>query len=266
MVGFIGAAGNMAGAIIDGILNNKTINENQLYLFDLNLEGLKKYTASKVNVVSSVSELTSSCKYVFVCSKPQGMSLLLGELKKHLKPDQCVVSIAAGVTTKTIESYFEFNCKVVRTIPNTPLLLSLGATGICKNEFASQEDLEFVQDIFSSCGVSVLCEESQMNTVTAISGSGPAYVFKFAKAVMQAADELGFDSGDALTLFSQTLFGSAKMLVDSGMTPTELIKMVTSPNGTTQAANESFDSNDFEGIVVKAVKAAKNRGDELSKS
>lgn len=266
-VAFIGAGGNIAGAIINGVLKSELIKPSQLYLYDINTNRLDNLKQKGVVICSDALSAVKASDYVFLTVKPQIIFDVIEQIKSGvLGSDKCIVSVAAGISIESIKHSFDFDCKVIRVMPNTPLMVLSGASGIAFDKPVLKSEIEFVQNVFNCAGISVLCDESQMNTVTAVSGSGPAYVFKFTKAVVEQAEQMGLEKQKALTLFCNTLIGSAKMLLESEKDVNELIDMVTSPKGTTLAALESFDSNNFEEIVRQAVLSCKLRADELGKS
>lgn len=260
-IAFIGASGNIATAVISGILKSKYEKEQNLYLFDINREKLASYPEAVI--CESAVEAAEQADYIFLTIKPQIIFTVLDEIKLSVTSEKKLVSVAAGVSIDSIKKALGFDCKVIRVMPNTPLLLSQGASGLAFKPPVSQNEFDYVLGIFRTAGIAVGCDEEQINAVTAVSGSGPAYVFKFAKAIIEEAETLGLNEDKASLLVYQTLIGSAYMLRDSGMTPQELINMVTSPKGTTLAALESFDSDNFDNIVKKAVRACFNRAREL---
>ncbi|MBQ2676691.1 MAG: pyrroline-5-carboxylate reductase [Clostridia bacterium] len=265
-IGFIGAGGNIAGAIINGIFNSQLVDSKQLFMFDPNREPLKKFEDLGANICDSAKDVVNNSDYIFLCVKPQIIFDIISGIKQFVTAQKCIVSVAAGISIASIKQAVGFDCKVIRVMPNTPLMLSQGASGVSCLPPVSDDEFDFVLNIFKTSGVAVACDENQINAVTAVSGSGPAYVFKFAKAVIEQSVQLGLEQDKAAELMYQTLIGAAYMLRDSGKSADELIKMVTSPKGTTLAALEYFDSKDFDNIVKGAVNACKNRADELGAS
>ncbi|OJU11707.1 MAG: pyrroline-5-carboxylate reductase [Clostridiales bacterium 43-6] len=264
-IGFIGAGGNMAGAIIKGILNKGYINPSDINLYDVANEKLDIYKEYGMQVFNSNYDIALNSDFIFLCIKPQTIKEALADIKSVINANKCLVSIVAGVGIKTIQAEIGSDCKVIRVMPNTPLLVGYGATALVHEPPVTAEEFNFVKDVFQSSGITEICSEDDINTVTAVSGSGPAYVFQFAKAVIEEAQTLGMEKEKAANLFINTLIGSAVMLRDSGFSADELIRMVTSPNGTTYAALQSLESDDFNAIVKRAVAAAKNRADELGR-
>lgn len=171
----------------------------------------------------------------------------------------------AGVTVSDIKEAFG-NIHTIRVMPNTPMLVSCGASALVCPDDVPKEIFEPVFKIFEGCGKAAVVTEDKISAVTALSGSGPAYFFKFARAALLEAKELGLSDDVAKTLLFQTIKGSAEMLEKSGRSADELLDMVTSPKGTTLAANQSFDRDDYEGAVKRAMRACFDRAQELASS
>jgi pyrroline-5-carboxylate reductase len=200
--------------------------------------------------------------------KPQVMRTVcesLAELADWQRP--LIVSTAAGITTTQIQRWLGVGADlpVIRAMPNTPAFLGAGATGLYATPSVRGEGRRDAENLLSATGTTAWIEdEAQMDAVTALSGSGPAYVFLLAEAMIAAGEAEGLPSGTARALALQTLLGAARMLVESGETAGELRERVTSPNGTTQAALDSFERDGFRAIVARAIHAARVRGGELS--
>lgn len=264
LLGFIGA-GNMATAIINGILSTETLRPAQIAIFDVNEETCSRFKQMGLQTAQSASELVRDCSIIFLAVKPQNFEEVLTAVKPVVTAEKLFVSIAAGISTDYIRNILSCDCPVIRTMPNTPLLLGQGATAMSRSNGVTDEMYEMIEDIFSSCGTVTQLNEEQMNAVISVNGSSPAYVYLFAKAMLENAVKQGIDKDVALPLIAQTLIGSASMLVYSGKTPDELIEMVSSPGGTTLKALESFYENDFEKIVDQAMLACTKRAEELGK-
>ncbi len=258
-VSFIGC-GNMATAIMSGAISQGYIKPSQIYGYDV--DQTKKIVIENLgaNFVDSIEKATE-CDFVFLSVKPQICAEVLPLLNGKI--NSCVVSIVAGLKTQKIESYIG-KVPIIRVMPNTPVMVNSGAAGICKNNLVDDKMFSFVEGIFNSCGVCSAIEEDLMDAVTALSGSGPAYVFRFVKVMCEQATALGLPDLVALRLACATLRGGAEMLEKSGMSAQELIKMVSSPNGTTVAGLSKLDENGFDDAVKACVKAAHDRSKELS--
>ena len=199
---------------------------------------------------------------VLLATKPQDLGETLSSLK--LGKNTLLISLLAGVKSAKIESLTSDSVRVVRVMPNTPLLISKGMSVIAKGSRASESDIDWVCDFFGKSGKVLVMKEQEMDAVTATSGSGPAYLFAFVEAMTKAAIRLGLDQSSANTLVSQTLFGAAGMLESSGKDAKTLRENVTSPKGTTAAALQVFEDSKLDEIVYEAMKAARDRSIELS--
>jgi pyrroline-5-carboxylate reductase len=186
------------------------------------------------------------------------------DIKLGIEQESLLVSIVAGVQCSRIEELAGPRARVVRVMPNTPILLKEGMSAIAAGKNATKSDIEWVETLFATSGQALIVDEKLMDAVTATSGSGPAYFFRFIEAMVKAATTLGLSERDSKLLVNQTLIGAAKMIEESGKDAETLRKEVTSPNGTTSAALASFESSGLEEIVYKAMKAAKDRSEELS--
>ena len=261
-IGFIGA-GNMATAIIGGISKAKL--DVDLYTYDLDrnkLDSLSKYAVKPYN---TAKDLVLNVEYLFLAVKPQNFLEVLAEIKDCIDDNMIIISIAAGITGEYISSELGYEAKVVQVMPNTPLLLGLGATALSRTEHISDEEFNFVQQIFNCAGITEVIPKDKMNEVIAINGSSPAFIYEFARCFIEYGKCAGIDEDVCLRLFSQSLIGSAKMINESGYTIDELITMVSSKGGTTIAGLESFKQNNLEGIVLDACNKCVNRAYELTK-
>jgi pyrroline-5-carboxylate reductase len=202
---------------------------------------------------------------VILAVKPVMILETLKEIAAVLKPNCLVVSVAAGITTAAMEQQITGNAAVVRAMPNTPSVVGLGVTGISKGSNVTDEQLDLAVTLFSSVGKVLVVDESKIDALSTISGSGPAYVFYFAEKLITAAKSLGFSDQEASMMVKETFLGSATLLATSSSSPEELRQQVTSPNGTTMQATGRFDSADLEKIFVEATEAALARAKELGK-
>ena len=263
-VGFIGA-GNMGSAIMKGIMNSELSQNMTVSAFDPDTQKLNSLSEVGIKPCSSGLEVMQNCKYIFLAVKPQMFESVLGQLKDGTTSDTVFVSIAAGITADYIRSKTLPNAKVILVMPNTPLLLGQGASALAKAEPTSDEEFQTVQSIFNSCGISAQLPEDKMKEIIAINGSSPAFIYLFAKAFVDYAAKEGIHQDVSLPLFAQTLIGSAKMLTDSGCSIDELIKMVSSPGGTTLAGLDELYKGNLAETVNNACSACTKRAYELSK-
>ncbi|WMJ23126.1 pyrroline-5-carboxylate reductase [Paludicola sp. MB14-C6] len=261
-VGFIGA-GNMATAIISGITKAKM--NVELYAYDVDFEKASALAKFQVHACNSILEMVKDIDFLFLSVKPQNFSEVLTEIKGHLSKYTVIVSIAAGITQEYIATILGFDVKVVRVMPNTPLLLGFGASALSHNSQVTADEFNFVQQIFNSAGISEVVSPDKMNEVIAINGSTPAFIYEFARCFIEYGKSVDLDEKVCLNLFSQTLIGSAKMMMESGYTIEELIQMVSSKGGTTIAGLESFKDSGLQDVVTDACKKCVNRAYELSK-
>lgn len=264
-IAFIGA-GKMVSAIVRSILYTNTYKPEQIACCSAK-DGTSEKLSSATGIArfESVDQiLEKSPRTLVLGCKPQQLSELPLSLAE--KTENCLIlSIMAGITLERLHQSFPKAKNIVRSMPNTPGQIGEGATGYFFLNDPESEDAETIRNILSSLGQThLLKKESEVDLVTAISGSGPAYLFEFTCALEEAAKEIGLDSQIAKELALQTVIGSAKLMENSDFSPEELRNQVTSPKGTTQAALESFSSDELREIVKRAVTAARNRSIELS--
>ena len=253
---FIGA-GNMASAIITGLKGNK------ICIYDKNAQAYNKFSDTDCMFATDIPSCVEFGSVVFLCVKPQNFNEILPILAECDLNGKIIVSIAAGITLLRIENYLP-NTPVIRTIPNTPLLIGKGVTGICRNRYVNDKLFSEICRLFSCLGEIIVVREEEINAITAATSSAPAYVYLFIKAMADAGKELGITDPDLIKHICDTVIGSATLLRNSNKTPDELIQSVKSPNGTTERALNVFESNDFKGIVSKAMKECAERAKELS--
>lgn len=263
-IGFIGA-GNMAGAIIGGILKQGTISPSDLYACDLAVEKLQPLAQKGVHTTCESREVAAACDFIFLCVKPQNMADVLETLRETLEADKVIVSIAAGISAQFITQQLGHPCKIILAMPNTPLLIGYGATALSRGEGVSDEDFAFVKEIFASAGEVVEIAPTLMREVIPIHSSSPAFIYLFAKVIVEKAVEYGFDAKGANELFCSMLIGAAKMMTTTGMDHQQLIDMVSSPGGTTLKALETLHQNGFEDAIREAFDDCIKRAYELGK-
>ncbi|MDZ7578461.1 MAG: pyrroline-5-carboxylate reductase [Candidatus Nanopelagicales bacterium] len=215
-----------------------------------------------VEVVDSVTAASSAQTLVLIV-KPQDMSSLLAEIAGHIKPDTLIISLAAGITTPFIESHIPAGTAVVRVMPNTPALVDEGMAAISPGFSCDEEHLAEAEALLSAVGRVIRVPEHQQDAVTAVSGSGPAYVFFGVESMIEAGVHLGLPRSTATELAVQTTFGAAKMLRDTGEHPTVLREQVTSPAGTTAAALRELEKHSVRAAFLAAMEAARDRSKEL---
>ena len=265
-IGFIGG-GNMASSLISGLIASGH-SPQQLWVSDINAESLN-VLADTLHVNTSIhnEEVINAVDVVVLAVKPQIMSAVaiavapLIQQKKSL-----VVSIAAGISQTSLSQWLGADTAIVRCMPNTPALVLTGATALHANAQVSVEQQDLAENIMRSVGIALwVDEESELDAVTAVSGSGPAYYFLLMEAMEKAAVALGLKKDTARLLVQQTALGAAKIALESSESPEQLRKRVTSPGGTTQRAIETFEQGGFTELVLKALTSARDRSIEMSK-
>lgn len=258
---FIGG-GNMAQALIGGLIS-RGLPPTRITVSDP-VEQIRQLLQEKeVHVTQDNVAAIQNADVVVLAVKPQVLATVLRPLKGLLS-DKLVISIIAGAEIQTISNLIDSN-RVVRVMPNTPALVQTGAHGIYANDVVSASDRELTSQILAATGLTIwVNSEAQIDAVTAVSGSGPAYFFYLMESMIRAGKNLGLDEKVATALTLQTALGAAQMAITSSNTPSELRKNVTSPNGTTQAALEVFDRAQISQNIQSALAAAQKRSQELA--
>ena len=263
--------GSMGKAILSGLLAAGTSPSNIRVTTksQASAEAISSTHGVQAAALDSESTANSStakdAELVILAVKPNMILETLNEVAAVLKPNCLVVSVAAGITTAAMERQLSGNTAVVRAMPNTPSVVGLGVTGISKGSNVSDEQLDLAVKLFSSVGKVLVVDESKIDALSTISGSGPAYVFYFAEKLITAAKSLGFSDQEASMMVKETFLGSATLLATSSSSPEELREQVTSPNGTTMQATGRFDAADLEKVFIEATEAALARAKELGK-
>jgi pyrroline-5-carboxylate reductase len=260
MIGFIGG-GNMAEALVKGMSS----------------QGMKDIIVSEpsadrrsyleqeygIRTTSSNKEVASSCKLIVLAIKPQNMAQVLDEISDMITEEKTVVSIAAGITLSYLGSKLKTK-RLVRVMPNTPAIVQEGMSVLSLCECFSAGEIARIREIFMSVGRVLTLPEEYMNAVTALSGSGPAFVAFFVESMVDAGIKMGLSRDNAAELAVQTLIGTAKLL-ETGMPPERLREMVTSPGGTTAAGLQVFKEKDLTGVIGAALLDARKRAEELGR-
>ena len=258
-IGFIGA-GNMAFALAKAIKNANLA--KSIIASDVNKERtdfIKKEL--KINVTQNNREVVDGSDIIFIAVKPQVIDPVLDGIKDI---DKLVVSIAAGVKISRIEGKLK-KARIVRVMPNTPCLVGEMAAGFAVSNKVTSGEVKIVEEILSAAGKAFYLKEDKLDAVTGLSGSGPAFVARLIEAFIEAGQKEGLSKDIATELSIQTFLGTAKLLRDSGMSPDELVKLVSSPNGTTVAGREILEKSDYKDIIKKTVERATQRSKELGK-
>ncbi len=263
-IGFIGA-GNMATAIIKGLMSQNDGKADFISIFDVSEEKCNEMRNLGVNVCASGNEVVENSDITVLAVKPQNYLEVLEGLRETVNETKTFVSIAAGISIGFVQKALECKCPVVRVMPNTPLLLKKGASALCPSENISEEDKQTVYDMFAGSGVCEYITEDHMNEIISVNGSSPAYIYLFAKAMADYAQEQGIEYDKAMNLICATLEGSAAMLRESGDTPDVLIEKVSSKGGTTIEALNKLREHNFCEAIHDAMAACTKRAEELGK-
>jgi pyrroline-5-carboxylate reductase len=258
--------GKMGGALVNGWISSKLIPASKIIGVRSDASKVKQTTSQlKIKVTTSTDLALKGARLIILAVKPQKLKDVLSQVGGFISKNALVVSIAAGVSTEQIEKLLPQGCPVVRVMPNTPSLLSAGMAAVAGGKRAKPAHVKLVLKLFAAVGKSIPVREDQMDWVTAVSGSGPAYVFHMIEAMIEAGVKGGLDEKVALALVAQTVYGAARMVQETGKSPAELRIQVTSPGGTTQAALDKMTELGFKAIVEKAMSAAAQRSAELQK-
>lgn len=263
MIGFIGG-GNMAEAIIKGVKSQGAGVRRDIFVSEPR-EDRRKYLEQTYGVKTTGSnrEVASSCSIIILAVKPQNMAAVLDEIADLITDDKTVVSIAAGITLSYLQSKLKTK-RLVRVMPNTPSIVQEGMSVLSLCECFSDKDMAIVRDIFMSIGKVLTLPEKYMDSVTALSGSGPAFIALFLESLIEAGQKLGLNPETSYELSLQTFIGTARLL-ESGISPERVRIMVTSPGGTTEAGLKIFEENRLKDIVYEALNSAKKRAEELGR-
>ena len=262
-IAFIGA-GNMASSLIGG-LRAKGLDAAQIRASDPGADTRAKVAAEHgIEVFADNAQAVANADVIVIAVKPQAMKAVCQDLRPHLKPHQLLVSIAAGITCTSLLNWLGEQ-PLVRCMPNTPALLGKGVSGLYATAAVTSEQRQQADELLSAVGLVVwVDQEAQIDAVTAVSGSGPAYFFLLIEAMTDAGVKLGLTREVAEQLAQQTALGAAHMAVGSDVDAAELRRRVTSPAGTTEAAIKSFQASGFEAMVEKALSAAAHRSAEMA--
>ncbi len=296
-LGIIGS-GNMAEAILSGVVDSGILAANQIIASDVSVDRrevirtavdhmrlkrlnrrssiIKAIDFFRRNIIFDINgnpsfETTGNnasaagCEQIILAVKPQIMGDVLDEIADSVNDDTLVISIAAGITSSFIDEMLKGKGRIVRVMPNTPMLVNAGMSAIAKGPRATEDDLAWTERIFAACGETVRVTEDKIDAVIAVSGSGPAYFFYLVEAMIHAGVAEGLDESTAKLLAVQTCKGAAELMISTGEKPEELRRRVTSPGGTTEAAIKSMEAAGVKQSLIKAMRACAARSRELGK-
>jgi len=265
-LGFIGA-GNMASALIEGIIESRAYDPSHIQASDTSPEALQRVSRRHDVVIHQRnSDLVRESRIILLSVKPQNMKDVLEGIKGEIRDDHMMISIAAGIPLKMIHDIIAREIPTIRVMPNTPALVQTGISALAKGPWAEEAHMAIAKKIFDAVGESVEVEEPMMDAVTAVSGSGPAYVFRIMECMVSAGVAVGLEEDTALRLVMQTFLGAACLAKESEDSLASLRERVTSPGGTTEAGLKVFESESLDSIIHKAVEAACRRSVELGKA
>lgn len=264
-IAFIGG-GNMARSLIGGLISNDFA-ADKIHVADANTEALDNLT-SRYDIKTFTDNLAAiaDADVVILAVKPQQLQPVIRQISPAWQKDKLLISIAAGIRLDDISRWLNSDqAAIVRAMPNTPSLVQAGATALCANDYVTTTQHELAESMLRAVGLALwISDEKQMDAVTALSGSGPAYFFLVLEALQTAGMELGLPEETARLLALETSFGAAKMALESDESACVLRQRVTSPGGTTERALDVFEEGDLRGLFSKALTAAAQRADELA--
>lgn len=259
-LGFIGI-GKMGGAIIKGI--NGKLGNTAVFAYDKDAKKLADLRNYGATASGSIVDIAHKCDYLLLAVKPQQLDEVLAEVKKADNENLVIISICAGISAEYIRERTFPGAKVVLVMPNTPMMLGVGASAMSRDDAVSDKEFAFARKVIGACGITEVIPEDKMKEVIAINGSSPAFIYVYALGFIQYAEKVGIDRDVALRLFAQSLIGSAKMLTESGMQIEDLIKQVSSPGGTTLAGLEKLSEGKLTQVAINACEACTKRAYEL---
>jgi pyrroline-5-carboxylate reductase len=261
-LGFIGA-GNMGSALLKGFSTSEAAKDVKLHVYDSDPLRRDMMKAAKFLVSEDEAEIAENCKYIVLACKPQQLSELLYKIKAALTSETVLISLCAGITVDYIRQRTESRTKIALVMPNMPMLLGAGTSAIAYDEALSLSESKFVRELVESCGTAEVIPADKMNEIICLNASSPAFIYYFAKCFVDYAISQDINPKAALNLFSGTLIGSAKMLMESSGGIGDLITQVSSPGGTTVAGLDELYAAGFDEIVKSACEACTNRAYEL---
>ncbi len=263
-IGFIGI-GNMGEALLRGILDSGLFSSDSISASDINKEKLD-FLSKELGIIAIENncELVKKSEIILIALKPDIISKVLSEISSELQQPRWCISIAAGINTSMIEEKLSDGIAVVRVMPNTPAMVREGMSAISPGKYAKEEHLNKTKQIFRAVGKAIVVQEKHMDIVTALSGSGPAFIFLIIESLIDAGVQLGLNRSDASIMAVQTVLGSSKMLIDTQEHPAILKNKVTSPGGTTAVGLYELEKGGVRTSIINAVSAAANRSKQIS--
>lgn len=262
-LGFIGC-GNMASAIMDGILKNGLMDAADIIGADVFAPSREKVKENLgIEIAENNKEVVEKAEAFVLSVKPQFYADVIAEIKDSVKENQIVITLAPGKTLAWLEEQFEKPVKIIRTMPNTPAMILEGMTAVCPNQYVTAEELKYVCEILCSFGEVEVVTEKMIDAVVAVSGSSPAYVFMMIEAMADAAVAEGMPRNQAYKFAAKAVMGSAKMVLETGKHPGELKDMVCSPAGTTIEAVKVLEATGFRSSLMQAMEVCAEKSRSL---
>jgi pyrroline-5-carboxylate reductase len=264
-LGFIGC-GKMASAIIKGIIASKFVKSSQIIATKSSDKDIKAVSERLgVEIFTDNQLLIKKSDVIIIAVKPNQVGSVLSEIKEFVNDKKLIISVAAGITTSFIENEIGGTPKVIRVMPNTPVLVNEGMSGICSGKYATQDEIKYVSQMFDTIGKCIVVNESQMDIVTAISGSGPAFFYKVINDIARAGEKLGLEYDKSLLLSIQTAIGSAKMALKREISMEELISNVATKGGCTRVGVDVMETTNIANILEQVIQDTAQKAHELGK-
>ncbi len=254
--------GNMGSAIAEGALLKGVVKAGDVYVYNRSNPAMEKARDLGFNTVTSEDELWKASDVVLLAVKPQFMAEALGNIDP-CEEEKAVISVAAGLTVERLRTMMPGPVRILRTMPNTPVMVGEGVTALCEGSDLTEEEMEFAEDVFGSIGIVQWVRESDINAIGALSGGAPAYAAMFIEALADGAVKTGLKRDVSYKLAAQTLLGAAKMILDMDLHPGQLKDMVTPPKGTTIEAVEALERGGFRYAVMDAIVKATEKGNKM---
>ena len=264
-IGFIGC-GKMASAIIKGILDSNFSSKENVIASEVNEEfAQKKELELGIKLFTDNKEIIENSDVIFLATKPDVIKDVLVDLKNILTEDKILISIAAGVSTNTIEEIIGKNVPVIRVMPNGPAVILEGMSGIVKGKFAKNEHVQFVEKLLSNIGKCIVLEEDKIDILTAISGSGPAFFYEIIHEMALAGEKLGLNYDKSLLLAAQTAIGSAKLMLQSNLTPEQLVQNIATKGGCTEVGVNVMKEKNTKDLFYSLIEKTAQKASALGK-
>ena len=263
-IAFLGA-GSMAEALISGLVARIGSRPANIWVNNRSNDSQLERLQKEYGVIPSrdMPSMLKGAEVVIIAVKPKDVLAALTQAKEHLNKDMLLISVAAGISTASLKSIIDLDIPIIRAMPNTSAAVGKSATALSGNEFVKDKDKQLAKEIFGTVGMAVYTDENQMDAVTGLSGSGPAYIYYLIEAMQLSAEQIGLKPEDAQKLIIQTLMGAAEMVHTSDKTPLTLRMEVTSPGGTTEAGIRVLEEKGVRNALIECIQTATNRSSEM---